>query len=50
MEYWKMIRNKVGNETVIMLAAGAIIQNNEGKILLQKKKRYKYVGITWRYE
>lgn len=44
MEYWKMIRNKVGNETVIMLAAGAIIQNNEGKILLQKKEKIQICG------
>ncbi|WP_306452914.1 hypothetical protein [Terribacillus saccharophilus] len=38
MDYISYIRSKVGNEKVIMVVAGAFVQNKAGDLLLQKRK------------
>ncbi|GGH19905.1 NUDIX hydrolase [Paenibacillus segetis] len=38
MDYIKWIRSKVGSEMIILNFAGAIITNEEGQILLQRRK------------
>lgn len=41
MEYWKMLRDKVGNMPIMLMAAGVIIQNKAGEIFIAKKIRFK---------
>ncbi|WP_167628623.1 NUDIX hydrolase [Listeria valentina] len=38
MDYIREIRKKVGNEKIILNFVGGYIKNNEGEILLQKRK------------
>jgi ADP-ribose pyrophosphatase YjhB (NUDIX family) len=38
MDYISYIRSKVGNEKVIMVVAGAFVLNEEGELLLQKRR------------
>ncbi|WMT39724.1 NUDIX hydrolase [Paenibacillus sp. D2_2] len=38
MDYIKWIRSKVGSEMIILNFAGAIITNEEGQILLQRRR------------
>ncbi|WP_152393055.1 NUDIX hydrolase [Paenibacillus guangzhouensis] len=38
MDYIKWIRSKVGNEMIILNFAGAIVTNEEGQILLQRRR------------
>ena len=45
MEYWKMLRDKVGNMPIMLMAAGVIIQNKAGEILLQKRSDSNKWGI-----
>ena len=45
MEYWKMLRDNVGNMPIMLMAAGVIIQNKAGEILLQKRSDSNKWGI-----
>lgn len=45
MEYWKMLRDTVGNMPIMLMAAGVIIQNKAGEILLQKRSDSNKWGI-----
>ncbi|MGF9696158.1 MULTISPECIES: NUDIX hydrolase [Paenibacillus] len=38
MDYIKWIRSKVGNDMIILNFSGAIIENNKGEILLQRRR------------
>ncbi|VVM32843.1 MutT/nudix family protein, partial [Terribacillus sp. AE2B 122] len=38
VDYISYIRSKVGNEKVIMVVAGAFVLNEEGELLLQKRR------------
>ncbi|MDQ0170542.1 8-oxo-dGTP pyrophosphatase MutT (NUDIX family) [Paenibacillus tundrae] len=38
MDYIKWIRSKVGTEMIILNFAGAIVLNEEGQILLQRRR------------
>ena len=45
MEYWKMLRDKVGSMPIMLMAAGVIVQNEAGEILLQKRSDSNKWGI-----
>ena len=44
-DYIKTMRNLIGNETLLTIGCGAIIEDDQGRILLIKRKDYEEWGI-----
>ena len=45
MDYIRFLRNKVGPEKVMLNFAGGIVLDDEGRILLQKRREQKAWGF-----